>query len=116
MKRKSLRLLFLTAFVMLGLPWMAVTFAPGDAGMAICFVLFFALNPLYAVFSGVVSGRKGQWYQPIATAALFLGGTWLFFDPGEPVFLRYAAAYLLLGVVSMMFSAWLHRRKKRSLP
>lgn len=30
--------------LMIGFPWLAVTFA-GSAGMAICFLLFFALTP-----------------------------------------------------------------------
>ena len=45
MKRKLTSRLIESLFVMWGLPWLAVTFA-GDAGMAVCFVLFFAINPI----------------------------------------------------------------------
>ncbi len=30
-----------SAVLMLALPWLAVTFVKGDAGMAVCFLLFF---------------------------------------------------------------------------
>ena len=100
-----------TVIVMLGLPWAAVRFAPGDAGMAICFVLFYALNPIYAVAVGILAGRdlKKQWFQPMVTAALFLLGTWLLFDMGEPAFVRYALVYLGLGAGAMGVSCLLKK-------
>ncbi len=39
---------------MLALPWLAVTFVKGDAGMAVCFLLFFAIDPLYSVAIGAL--------------------------------------------------------------
>lgn len=38
--------------LMIGCPWLAVTFA-GTTGMAVCFVLFYAINPLFSVACGV---------------------------------------------------------------
>ena len=32
---------------MLVFPWLAVTFVKSDGGMAVCFILFFALNPIW---------------------------------------------------------------------
>ena len=43
--------------LMIGFPWLAVTFA-GSAGMAICFILFFAINPLYSAVCGAFSASK----------------------------------------------------------
>lgn len=92
-----------TAAVMIGLPWAAVTFAPGDAGMAICFLLFFAVDPVYAIITGIRAGRdiRKLWFQPLLTALLFLVGTWVMFDMGEPAFVRYALVYLGLGAGAM---------------
>ena len=40
---------------MLMFPWLAVAFVKGDAGMAVCFLLFFAVNPLYSVLIAFLS-------------------------------------------------------------
>ena len=53
MKKKIIFWLAVTAVIMLALPWLAVTFVKGDAGMAACFVLFFAVNPIYSVVIGI---------------------------------------------------------------
>ena len=70
---------------MLVFPWLAVTFIKGDGGMAVCFILFFAVNPIYAICSGAYAGKniKIFWTLPIITALFFLLGTWLFFSMGE---------------------------------
>ena len=56
--KKVLSWIAASAGMMLVLPWMAVTFVKGDGGMAICFVLFFALNPIYAICVGCRKGRE----------------------------------------------------------
>ena len=47
-----------TAVIMLVFPWLAVTFIKGDGGMAACFILFFAVNPIYAICSGAYAGKN----------------------------------------------------------
>ena len=91
MKKNIIFWLAVTAAIMLALPWLAVTLVKGDAGMAVCFLLFFALNPLYSVILGVFAGKdmKHLWSLPIVSAALFLIGTWIFFDMGEMAFVLY---------------------------
>jgi len=37
-------------------PWLAVTFV-GSAGMTVCFILFFAINPVFSVICGVAAGK-----------------------------------------------------------
>ena len=103
--------------MMLVLPWMAVTFVKGDGGMAICFVLFFVLNPIYAICVGAAAGRDGRklWALPVITALLFLIGTWLFFDWGEKAFFLYALIYLFLGIAAMLISMFIKRRENRML-
>ena len=62
-----------TAVIMLVFPWLAVTFIKGDGGMAVCFILFFAVNPIYAICSGAYAGKdiKIFWPLPIITALFF---------------------------------------------
>ena len=81
--------------------------------MAACFILFFALNPIYAVISGIYAGKdiRTLWAMPIITAVFFLAGTWLFFDMGERAFILYALIYLGLGTAVMLLSAFILKRK-----
>lgn len=111
MKRKYVCWLGISAFIMLLLPWIAVTFVKGDAGMAVCFVLFFAVNPIYSVIIGALAGkdRRHLWSLPLISAVLFLAGTWIHFAPGEPAFVTYASVYLILGVAALMISALIHK-------
>ena len=51
--KKNLAALAAMFIVMFGFPWASVTFAPGDAGMAICFVLFFGVNTTVSMFVGI---------------------------------------------------------------
>lgn len=104
---KNWKLALLSSAVMLGLPWLAVTFVPGDAGMAVCFLLFFAIDPVFSVICGVFAGKnaKKYWFQPILPPLFFLAGVWLLFAPGETAFLLYAAVYLLLSYLAMGVSA-----------
>lgn len=114
-KGKNLVCLAISAGLMLLLPWLTVTLVKGDAGMGVCFLLFFAVDPVAAIAVGVFSGRdiRTAWFQPAALAAIFLAGTWLVFSVGEPAFLLYAGAYLLLGYVTMWLTWCFHGRKHR---
>ena len=84
---------------MILLPFLAVTFVKGDNGMAICFVLFYAINPLFSIYIGYSTDK---WIYPIVNSLLFLMGTWIFFDMGEIAFIYYAIVYLLLGLIAML--------------
>lgn len=53
MKKNFILWLAVSAVIMLVLPWLAVTFVKGDAGMAACLLLFFAVNPIYSVAMGL---------------------------------------------------------------
>ena len=101
--------------VMLALPWLAVTFVKGDAGMAACFLLFFAVNPVYSVIIGAYAGKdiRHLWSLPVISATLFLTGTWIFFDMGETAFILYAAVYLALGIAAMLISMFIRKKTKK---
>ena len=90
----------------------SVTFIKGDGGMAVCFILFFAVNPIYAICSGAYAGKdiKIFWPLPIITALFFLLGTWLFFSIGEKAFILYAFGYLLLGIVAELISMFVKKK------
>lgn len=102
--------------LMLGLPWLIVTFA-GDEGMSICFILFFAINPLFSIACGVSAGTsiKQLWALPIIAAGLFLAGAWLFFEIGETAFILYSACYLIISIISMLISALVNEQKRSDI-
>ena len=112
MKKSIILWLAASAVVMLAFPWLAVTFVKGDAGMAVCFLLFFAVNPLYTVIIGAFAGKdvKHLWSLPVISAVLFLIGTWIFFDMGETAFILYAAVYLVIGIMAMLISMFIRKK------
>ena len=101
----------LAMLLMIGCPWLAVEFA-GSAGMAVCFILFFAVNPLFSVVCGAFAGKniRQLWALPMITAGSFLAGVWLFFEMGEPAFLLYCGCYLMIGMIAMLISAFMNQR------
>ena len=110
MTKRTIISLLIAALVALLLPWFAVTFVKGDNGMAVCFLMFFAVNPVTAILLGIFSGGdvRAAWFQPLLFAALFLLGTW------EMAFVLYAAAYLILGYAAMLL-AWCAAKRKRPI-
>lgn len=107
--------LVVSALIMLALPWLAVTFVKDDGGMAICFLLFFAVNPIYSVIIGAYAGKDARmlWSLPVLSAIFFLAGTWIFFDMGEMAFILYATVYLVLGIAAMLVSALFRKKTQR---
>ena len=112
MVKKNSICMLCSAMIMLLLPWCAVTFAKGVSGMTICVLLFFAVDPMAAICVGVFAGRKlkAAWFQPLLLSALFLLGTWIFFDMGERAFLFYAVIYLLFGYSAAAIAAGLVKK------
>ena len=112
MKQNIILWLAASMAVMLVLPWFAVTFVNGDAGMVVCFLLFFAVNPIYSVIIGVFAGKdiRHLWSLPVISAVLFLIGTWIFFDMGETAFILYTVAYLALGIAAMLISMFIRKK------
>ena len=115
--RKNIWAILVMILVMFGLPWAAVTFAPGDAGMAIAFILFFGLNPAESMFAGIYSGldMKHRWYLPAVNAALFLLGVWTVFDWGNPDFYGFCVAYLAVALVAMLTTVIVVRTIRKEL-
>lgn len=114
MKKANLKYGLISAVIMLLLPFLTVTLVRGDGGMAICFILFFAVNPIWSLVTGLFAGSnlKAAWFQPLLASALFLAGVWLVFDMGEPDFLLYAVVYLAIGSAAMALRYFIHRKKQ----
>ena len=115
MKNNFILWFIISAVIMLALPGLAVSFIKGDGGMAVCFILFFAINPIYSVIMGVFAGKnvKRLWGMPVISTVLFLLGSWIFFSMGEKAFILYAGVYLILGIAAMAVSMIIHRKAQR---
>ena len=115
MKQNIILWLAASAVVMLVFPWLTANFVNGDAGMAVCSLLFFAVDPLYFVITGAFAGKdiRHLWSLPVISAALFLIGTWIFFDMGETAFILYAAVYLALGIATMLISMLIRKKTQK---
>ena len=100
--------------VMVMLPWVAVRTVRSDAGFAVILLLLFAVDPVYCICSGIWAGKDPgkRWAAPVLSAALFLAGTWLCFEPGEPAFVTYAVFYLLFGLAAMLTCHCLRKRRE----
>lgn len=115
--KKNLGAMAVIFVAMFGFPWAAVTFAPGDAAMAICFVLFFGVNAMESLYVGIFSGMavKERWYLPLVNSAAFLLGVWTVFEWGNPDFQGYAIAYLVLSVLTMLITIVVVRNIRKEL-
>lgn len=104
MKKNIIFWLAVSALIMLVLPWLAATFIKGDGGLVVCLLLFFVVNPIYSLIVGGFAGRdiRHRWGLPVVSAALFLAGTWIFFDIEETAFILYALVYFALGIAAML--------------
>ena len=102
-----------TVAVMFALPFCVARFAPADAGMALCMMLFFIVNPVYSAILGFRCGRdvRQMWSLPLISSIAFLAGTLLFFDIREVWFIIYAATYLAIGWVAMGINRYLKSKR-----
>lgn len=102
-----------TVAVMFALPFCMARFAPADAGMALCMMLFFIVNPIYSAILGFRCGRdvRQMWSLPLISSITFLAGAWLFFDIREVWFIIYAATYLAIGWVAMGINKYLNSKR-----
>ena len=55
--KKFLPWIIASGVIMLGLPCLAVTILDGDSGMATYLILFFTVDPIYAICAGVYAGK-----------------------------------------------------------
>ena len=96
-------------------PWLTVTLIRSDAGMAVCLLLFYAVDPVFAIAAGMFAGKQPRqlWFLPVIIPLLFLLGSWVCFDFGQPDFISYAMMYLLLGGTTMFIFLIMTNGRKR---
>ena len=85
------------------IPWVTCLLIKSDAAMAICFILWYAIDPVFAIAAGMFAGKRPRelWFLPLLIPVLFLLGSWVCFDFGQPDFITYALFYLALCGTTM---------------
>lgn len=113
MKKKLLISAALAFSAFLLIPFLSVTFA-GMAGMSICLLLFFAVDPLICAVVGILAGTDlpRLWWMPIAAAASMPLCFCACVAEFIPELYIYAAGYLLIGLIAMVITRLLERRKR----
>lgn len=101
--KKTAILLIISFVVLFVFPLLTVLYAATN-GMMICFLLFFAVNPLFFIVEGIVCGfsLRKHWCLPLISALVYLFSTWILLDMGETAFLLYTGIYLGGSLVSML--------------
>ena len=105
--------IIITHAAVFGIPLLAVLFA-SHAGMAICILSFYLVNPMVSVGVGVFAGfdMKKRWYACLFTGTLFIITAWSLFTISEPMFLYYSAIYIVFSSLSMLTTSLIVKRKK----
>ncbi len=104
--KKNVKWIIFSIIVLLGFPFLTAKFA-GQNGMALCIIMFFAINPLFFAVEGITFGKriKKHWFMPLVSAAIYLLSMWVVFDMGETAFILYSGVYLAIGIVVMLITA-----------
>ena len=100
--KKTWILLGFSLFLFLICPLLTVLF-DGMAGMAICLIQFFVVNPLFFIVEGLTCGLslKQHWWLPPVSVIGYLIFSWVLFDFVETAFVTSAGLYLVAGVLAM---------------
>ena len=85
------------------IPWLIVTVIHSDAAMAACLLLFFAIDPVFAIAAGMFAGKRPRelWFLPLLIPALFVLASWTCFEWADPAYFTYALFYLVLCGTTM---------------
>ena len=102
--KKTWVAVFTIILVMLIFPVMVLNFAPGDAAMGLCIILFFLINPLTVIALSVMAGTELRklWWIPVVSAVafplLFSVAVW---EPVMELFI-YSVLYFCVGMLVML--------------
>lgn len=102
--RKILIVIITLLIIMLVLPVLIVKLAPSDAGMALCFILFFVVDPFTILALSIMAGTELRklWWVPVAGAVAFP----LFFGVAvQEVVIElfvYSIFYAIAGILAML--------------
>lgn len=112
---KKLLLALLPSLLMLFFPPLLAVLFAGMNGMAICFILFFAVNPVFFAALGLfcTSAFKTRWYLPILSAAVYVLSMLILFDPRETAWFIYAGLYLFVSLAVGLTAAVVKKIKSK---
>lgn len=116
--KRNIKWTVLSLVILFALPLLVAKFA-GTSGMALCFIMFFAVNPVFFIAEGIASGKsiKRRWFMPLLSAVIYLLSMWIVFDMGETAFALYSGIYLAIGVIVMLItSAIYYISAKKEIP
>ena len=107
-----IKAIILTLAAVFCIPLLAVLFA-STAGMAICILSFYIINPVVSVGIGVFAGfdMKKRWYACLLTGVTFVITAWLLFTVSEPLFIIYSVIYIVFSALSMLITSLITRKK-----
>ena len=97
------------------LPSLLTRLFAGTAGMAICFILFLAVNPVYFALLGIFCSRsvKTRWYLPPVSALIYVLTMCVVFTFTETAWYYYAAIYLFISLAVGAASAIIRKIKTK---
>lgn len=86
--------------VMLLIPALIVTNAPSNAGMIVCIVLFFAVDPAFCLAAAIFAGwdLRRRWFTALFPPIAFLISTGAVFSADAGGFMVYFVIYLAISV------------------
>jgi len=108
MKQRKKTVIAVSAMLltMLVIPLLMVRFAPADAGMALCFILFFAVIPVEDLLLGIMAGSdmRRLWWIPVAAALGFPALFSIAVQNWVWELFIYSAVYLGIGAGAMLIT------------
>ncbi len=112
---KWLSWLITVVLLMVGGPMIALI-VDVNATMLVFMALFFVLDPLCALYSGVFAGSdvKKRWSLPLVTVALFVLGAWWLLSMDAQGLLVYGGIYLVVGYTAMGVCAAILNKKNKN--
>ena len=112
MKKKLLLSASLCFVFYLLIPFLAVQFA-GMNGMAVCLLLFFAVDPLVCAIVGVLAGTalRRLWWLPLCAAAAMPFCFFVCVQEFVPELFLYSAGYLVIALLAMGITFLIERSR-----
>ncbi|MFV0343886.1 MAG: hypothetical protein ACK5JH_13530 [Anaerocolumna sp.] len=111
MSKLILKVLLQAIIIFAIIPFMGVTFLPSDWGFPFLLLTLYILNPIFFIYSGMLTGKKikNNWLIPLYSFLIFLIFTRLIYGTVEPVI-------VIINVVacgiSILLTLLIEKRKK----
>ncbi len=99
MNKKLIQYILESFFVIIALPYLAISFATSLTGLGIAIMLFMAVLPIYFILSPLRFNTKIIWLIPIFNAILFLLSVRITFNNSAD---DYLPAYLFIAYLAIL--------------